>query len=238
MTREMSQPLQSDESSVYYQHSGAIPLASKVSLAARRRMFRLFLDCCQPAPTTTVLDVGVTCDTSFAESNYFEQLYPYPGQIVCVGTEDGSHLMQVYPGLRYERVAAGQALPFADRAFDIVFSNAVLEHVGSREAQRAFLRELCRVSKAFFVTTPNRWFPVEHHTGLPFLHHLPKPVFRGMIRHTRYRYWADEANLNLLGARELATLFPEGVVPAIHRIRLAGFTSNLVAFGRTPGGGG
>src|SRR5689334_3853079 len=130
-----------DTASVYYQHSGALPLASRVSLSARRKMFRLFIECFQPGPATSVIDVGVTCDTSFAESNYFEQMYPYPHNIVCVGTEDGSHLTEVYPGLRYERVAPGQTLPFHDREFDIVFSNAVLEHVGSRKAQREFIAE-------------------------------------------------------------------------------------------------
>ncbi len=230
----MKEPVHGDGISIYYQHSRGVPLASGLSLVARRKMFRLFLESFQPGPTTSVLDVGVTCDTSFAESNYFEQMYPYPHNIVCVGTEDGSHLMQRYPGLRYQRVQAGDPLPFRDREFDIVFSNAVLEHVGSRDAQRAFLREVCRVGKGFFVTTPNRWFPVEHHTGLPFVHQLPAPAFRRLIRNTRYHYWSDEANLNLLGARELAALFPEAVRPTVHRIRLAGFTSNLGASGSLP----
>jgi hypothetical protein len=196
-------------------------------------MFSLFIECFRPGPTTSVIDVGVTCDTSFAESNYFEQMYPYPNNIVCVGTEDGSHLVHVYPGLRYEQVAAGRALPFRDHQFDIVFSNAVLEHVGSRRAQREFISEVCRIAKNYFITTPNRWFPVEHHTGLPLLHHLPAPLFRKLIGNTRYRYWADEANLNLLDTRELRQLFPDDVAPTIRRIRLFGFTSNLVAFGST-----
>ncbi len=92
----MAEPLHSNGISVYYRHSGAVPLASRMSLVARRKMFRLFLESFQPSPTTSVLDVGVTCDTSFAESNYFEQMYPHPHNIVCVGTEDGSHLMQAY----------------------------------------------------------------------------------------------------------------------------------------------
>jgi hypothetical protein len=231
-TSAAQKPLAS-ESSVYYQHSGAVPFASKLSLTARRKMFRLFLESFRPGPTTSVIDVGVTCDTSFAESNYFEQMYPYPHNIVCVGTEDGSHLAEVYPGLRYQRVAPAQALPFRDREFDIVFSNAVLEHVGSRSAQRDFIREICRVAKNFFITTPNRWFPVEHHTGLPLVHHLPPPLFRQLIANTRYRHWSDESNLNLLGAREFHELFRGHVTPTIRRIRLFGFTSNLVAFGST-----
>ena len=93
-----------------------------------------------------------------------------------MGTEDGSHLEERYPGLSYKQVQPGDPLPFRDAEFDVVFSNAVLEHVGSRSAQAAFVRELCRVGKAFFITTPNRWFPIEHHTGLPMLHYLPAPV--------------------------------------------------------------
>jgi|SRR6266545_2561766 len=224
-----------DGTSGYYQHSRKVPFASRVSMAQRRRMFQLFLESFQPGSTTTVLDVGVTCDTSSPESNYFEQMYPHPHNIVCVATEDGSHLMRTYPGLRYEQVHEGQPLPFRDREFDIAFSNAVLEHVGTRDAQRAFLREVCRVAKGFFVTTPNRWFPIEVHTGLPLLHHLPAPMFRGLIRNTRYKFWAEEAHLNLLGAREFGALFPEHLAPTIRRVRLAGFTSNLVAFGRNPG---
>jgi len=231
----MVERLNPDGSSVYYQHSGSVPLASRVSLYARRKMFHLFMECCQPGPGTSVLDVGVTSDTSMAESNFFEHLYPYPHNIMCVGTEDGSHLMTAFPGLRYRQVRGGEPLPFADRAFDVVFSNAVLEHVGSRESQRSFLKELCRVGKSVFVTTPNRWFPVEHHTGLPLVHHLPPALFRRLLRQTRYDYWADEAHLNLMGGREMAQLFPPGMAVTVRRVRLAGFTSNLIAFARNDG---
>lgn len=231
----MKDSVNTDRTSVYYQHTGGIPLVSRVSLAARRQMFRVFLESFNPGLSTSVLDVGVTSDTSSPESNYFEQMYPYPHKIVCVGTEDGSHLTARYPGLQYRSVTAGQPLPFRDQEFDIVFSNAVLEHVGGSEAQRAFIRELCRVAKAFYITTPNRWFPVEHHTGLPFLHHLPTPMFRALIRRTRFRYWSDEKHLNLLGSGQLARLFPPDINPTIRKIRLAGLTSNLVALGRIPG---
>ena len=48
-----------------------------------------------------------------------------------MGTEDGSHLSLRYPGLSYRQVHPGDPLPFRDHEFDVVFSNAVLEHVGS-----------------------------------------------------------------------------------------------------------
>jgi SAM-dependent methyltransferase len=195
-------------------------------------MFDLFMARLQPGSETRVLDVGVTSDTTFRESNYFEKFYPYPHRITCVGTENGSHLMQEYPGLQYRRVQPGQPLPFADGEFDIVFSNAVVEHTGSRASQAAFVREVCRVGKHFFITTPNRWFPVEHHTGLPLLHYLPASWFRAVLRPTRYSYWAEEQNLNILTVREFAALFPAGFEVEIHVIRLAGVGANLVAIGR------
>jgi SAM-dependent methyltransferase len=156
-------------------------------------------------------------------------MYPHPDRITCVGTEDGSHLTALYPGVRYLRVAPGQPLPFADREFDIVVSNAVVEHTGGPASQRQFIREALRVSNGFFITTPNRWFPVEVHTGLPLLHYLPAPAFRWLIAGTRYRYWADEGHLNLLDARAFRELFPQDTHVEVRRVRLAGLTSNLVA---------
>ena len=195
-------------------------------------MFQLFMETIHPGPDTTVLDVGVTSDESHKESNYFEQLYPYPQNITCVGTEDGSHLTRRYPGLRYQQVRPMEPLPFSDGEFNVAFSNAVVEHVGSRTAQRAFVDELCRVAKSFFVTTPNRWFPFEHHTGLPLLHYLPASAFRALLHNTQYRHWADEANLNILTAGELARLFPSSVKVEVRSVRLLGVAANLVAFGR------
>jgi SAM-dependent methyltransferase len=219
--------------SVYYQHSGALPLASRLSLRARTRMFQLFMDEFQPGPQTRILDVGVTSDNSFPESNFFEQLYPYPGSIVAVGTEDGAHLAQQYPGLEYRHVRSGEPLPFRDREFDIVFSNAVIEHVGGRAAQAAFLREIARVARAFFVTTPNRWFPVEHHTAVPLLHYLPPRLHRAVLARTKFHYWASEDTLNILSARTLAALCPPGWTTEIRRVRTLGVISNLVAVGRS-----
>jgi SAM-dependent methyltransferase len=218
--------------SVYYVNSGAVPFASRVSIRARRKMFTRFMELVRPGAQTRVLDVGVTSDSTQEESNYFEHMYPHPENITCVGTEDGSHLASRFPGLVYERVRPGDPLPFRDAEFDVVFSNAVLEHVGSRAAQAAFVRELCRVGRAFFITTPNRWFPFEHHTGLPLVHYLPARLFRALLRDTRYHHWAEESNLNILTASELRKLFPLSTTVEIRTIRLVGLPSNLVAFGR------
>jgi SAM-dependent methyltransferase len=185
-----------------------------------------------PTQTDTVLDIGVTRDTTYKESNFFEQFYPHKEQIVCVGTEDGGHLANIYAGLRFIPIQPDQSLPFEDQQFDLVFSNAVIEHVGSQASQKAFLAEACRVGKRVFITTPNRWFPVEHHTSVPLLHYLPKPLYRLIIRRTLLNYWADEQTLNLLTRRDFAGCFPPKYRVEIQYsgLLLGLCSSNLVAY--------
>ena len=101
----------------------------------------------------------------------------------------------------------------------------------------AFLREVCRVGKRFFVTTPNRWFPIEYHTGLPFLHFLPSAAYRAVLARTSYRYWADEARLNILSGDALRRMLPAGVKGQVETVRLFGLSSNLLAFGDSLGVG-
>jgi SAM-dependent methyltransferase len=216
--------------SAYYMHSGAVPMSSKVSFHVRRKMFQLFMNVMHPSETTSILDLGVTSDEEHQESNYFERFYPHKHRIVCVGTEDGSYLERAYPGITFKSIQSGQNLPFADRQFDIVFSNAVIEHTGAEVRQKLFIREALRVSKAFYFTTPNRFFPIEMHTGLPLLHFLPKPVHRLLLAKIGYNYWASESNLNLMDAKGFRRLFPDSIPVKVMKIRLLGFVSNLVAY--------
>lgn len=220
-------------SSPLYANSGSLPFASQLSSRARRNIYTRFVATMSPCQDEIILDVGVTSDNKFPESNFFERMYPYKDRITCVGTEDGSYLRREYPGIRFTRVGQDQPLPFPMQHFDIAFSNAVIEHVGNRDQQRAFLAEVLRVSKRFFLTTPNRWFPFEVHTGLPLLHFLPPNLYRAMLRHTRFCFWAREESLNLLTVQQFRSLFPTGAQFTIELggINLFSFKSNLLAYG-------
>ena len=182
------------------------PLAARVSLRSRERKLRLFLELYRPGPETTVVDVGVT-DAPFgggSSDNFFEALYPWPERITAVGHTDLARFAAAFPAVRAVR-ADGRELPFEDGSFDIGFSNAVVEHVaGGREGQRRFIAELCRVARQVFVTTPNRWFPLDPHTLLPFTHWLPPGPARERV--LRARGFDDV--LDPLGPHELAGLFP------------------------------
>jgi SAM-dependent methyltransferase len=221
------------QTSVLYKDSGRIPFASSLSLRARRVIYQRFMDVLSPGADEIILDIGVTSDKKFPESNFFEWFYPHKNRITCAGTEDGAYLEKQYPGVCFVQVVSGQPLPFPERYFDIAFSNAVLEHVGDREQQRSFIAEILRVSKRFFIVTPNRWFPVEVHTGLPFLHYLPPFMFRKILSRTHFRFWASKKNLNFLSRTELANLFISGmkVTLEFRGIGIGCFRSNLIAYG-------
>src|SRR5690242_9514066 len=196
-------------------------VASQVSLRSRERKLRLFLDLLSPGPETTVVDVGVT-DAPFgagSSDNFFEAMYPWPDRITAVGHTELDRFAAAFPRVRAVE-ADGRSLPFGDGAFDLGFSNAVVEHVaGGRDGQRRFVHELCRVARRVFVTTPNRFFPLEVHTLLPFAHWLP-PGLR--MRAVRARGFDDV--LDPLGPRELASLFP-------YEVRVLNRGMTLIAVG-------
>jgi SAM-dependent methyltransferase len=196
-------------------------VASRVSLRSRERKLRLFHELLQPGPETTVVDVGVT-DSPFgagSTNNFFEALYPWPERITAVGITELATFAKSFPQVTVV-VADGRELPFADDEFDLGFSNAVVEHVaGGTDAQRQFVHELCRVARRVFVTTPNRFFPLEVHTLVPFAHWLP-PGSRDRV--LRARGFDDV--LEPLSPRQLAALFPYPV-----RILNRGMT--LIAIG-------
>lgn len=184
-------------------------LADQISLRSRRRKFALFMETIAPTAETTVLDVGVD-DVPFGELagcgtlNFFEQLYPWPEQITALGLNEGDRFRACYPEVRYVQ-GNGLALPFEDGAFDVVFSNAVIEHVGDREQQRRFVGEALRVARRAFITTPNRWFPIEVHTRLPLVHWLPDALAHRAYDLAR-KPWAKKNHL--LGPGSLRDLFP------------------------------
>ena len=197
-------------------------VASRVSLRSRERKLRLFLDLFRPGPETTVVDVGVT-DAPFgngSSDNFFEALYPWPDRITAVGHTGLDRFAAAFPRVTVVQ-SDGRDLPFADGAFDLGFSNAVVEHVaGGRDGQRQFVGELCRVAGRVFVTTPNRWFPLDPHTLVPFAHWLPDGAARDRVLRAR----GFEDVLDPLGPKELAALFP-------YPVRVVNTGLSLIAVG-------
>jgi len=147
---------------------------------------------------------------------FFETMYPHREKLFAIGraSENAGWYADMFPRLTYVE-ADLRVIPRPEGFFEVGFCNAVVEHAGSRAEQRALIHEICRGCDRVFVTTPNRLFPVEVHTALPFLHWLPRPWFGAILRTLGLTHLSTEADLNLLTAREFLALFPP-----THRARL------------------
>jgi SAM-dependent methyltransferase len=201
---------------------------------ARTDIYQIFLDQIRPTSSSSILDVGVSVaednpgETSALE-NVLEHLYPYPTNIKMLGVHDGAFLEERYPGTKYVRYDPAGPFPFGDEEFDVCYCNAVIEHVGRPESRRRFVRELLRVGKKVFLATPNRWYPVDFHKMIPFLHWLPQDWYRAMLGMMGDTFYSQEENLNLMTKRDLALFFGEAGVPfKIIPYRFMGFVSNLL----------
>ncbi|MEW5873001.1 MAG: class I SAM-dependent methyltransferase [Chloroflexota bacterium] len=109
---------------------------------------------------------------------------------------------------------------FAGQSFDCVFSNSVIEHLGSYARQERMAAEIQRVGKTYFVQTPNRFFPIEPHFLLPGFQFFPLAWQIWLVQRFDlgwYKRIPDPAQAQafirthrLLSAAELKRLFPQG----------------------------
>ena len=149
--------------------------------------------------------------------------------MTALSNEDAGWLEKAYPGLEFV-LGDGRSMPFEDNSFDLVFSNAVIEHVGSLQQQR-FLLESVRVArKHIFLTTPNRWYPVELHTLLPLVHYLPKQLHRRILRLFGQEFLSREENLNLMDIASIKRLLHKNGIHdyQIGTISFFGLPSNII----------
>jgi hypothetical protein len=126
---------------------------------------------------------------------------------------------------------------FKDKQFQIVFSNSVIEHVGTYAHQRQMAQEVQRVGERYYVQTPNRFFPMEPHFLFPFFQFLPVSFrvflvthfnlgWRGKIRDRQEALQAVN-EIRLLTEKELEQLFPGA---KIYREKLLGLTKSFIVY--------
>ena len=200
-------------------------LLKEMSHRSRTKKFALCASVFRPRPEDRVLDIGASGAVFLHYT--FEDVYPYPQRITAGGydLEEVLSARHHYPQPSYA-VFDGCCLPFGDKSFDLVFSNAVIEHIPGR--QQLFADEVTRVGKSWFVTTPNYWYPFESHYHLPFVQFLPRPLQREYNRllgtHIRK---GQVQELALLSANQLQSLFPTS---CITKVRVTFWPETLVAY--------
>jgi hypothetical protein len=213
--------------SKYYEALAPRSLGERLAVAARDRIYADFLAHCRPRPTDRILDVGVS-DVINDAANVLERSYPHPECIIAAGLGEAREFKAAFPKVRYVQIEPNKALPFADGSFEIATSNAVLEHVGSRANQSFFVGELLRVAKLVFISVPNRFFPIEHHTAIPVLHFWTGS-FAIACRLLGKDEWTREDNLILMSRGRLQDLLPASAKGCVKYtgLPLGVFSSNL-----------
>ncbi len=183
----------------------------------------------------TILDIGGRRDYwKLLDGSYKDRIH-----ITILNTEEdvGKESAEDI-GIKIDTIVGdGTNMPeFADGSFDMAHSNSVIEHVGLYRDMVGLARETARVGRAYYLQTPNFWFPLEPHYGVPFFHWLPEPT----------RIWCqtnmnvgfakkcdfDEAlsridHTRIVSRRLLRHVLPDGVQESE---RFLGLTKSLIVY--------
>jgi len=197
----------------------------------RQRRFALFLDLLARLPRPiSVCDVGGTTE--------FWRGLSLPDEddvsVTVVNLE-----RQQPAGERIQTlVGDARELPFDAGSFDVVYSNSVIEHVGTFADQRRMAREVMRVAPRYFVQTPSYFFPIEPHFLVPGFQFLPFEVRAALLVRRRLGWVAraesmerareEVRSVRLLRRSQVRALFPDA---KIHVEKILGLTKSYVAYG-------
>lgn len=134
--------------------------------------------------------------------------------------------------------ADGRFLDFIpNKKYDISFSNSTLEHLYTWQDQVKMSKEIKRISRYYFIQTPNYYFPIEPHFHLPFFQFLPKRIrvkfmkshfFQSRTKTVKPDQLIKNINsINLLTEQKLKNLFPEST---IKKEKYFGLTKSFIAY--------
>lgn len=200
----------------------------------RSRRFEMFAKLIEPLPKPVrVLDVGGT--VAFWKQRGWTERQDIHVTLLNLEAEP--------TGLQNFESVAGDAtsIAFNDHAFDVAFSNSVIEHLFTLENQLRMAKEVRRVAAAHWVQTPNFWFPMEPHFHVPGWQWLPKPARVALIRRRQCgwrgpcpdpveaRKLVDE--VRLMTRAELERAFPESKIWAE---KLYGLSKSYVVYAGFP----
>lgn len=181
------------------------------NLQMRSRRAKVELLCAKLSPTasTLALDVG----TGTGEGGAFFELYPFPrvrhwhGHLVLERSEGSFETRRSRRRQRLPTSVPGRCLRSGyvqrrHRAF-------------AERGDAAGVRQRGPTSrKSFFVTTPNKWFPIELHYRFFLFQFLPRRAQKWLNRHFNLGFVrrGDWLDVKLLSSAELRTLFPDARV--------------------------
>lgn len=106
-----------------------------------------------------------------------------------------------------------------DRAYDLVHSNSVIEHVGMWDDMKKMAHHVRRLAPIYYVQTPNFWFPYEPHFRFPLFHWMPEQIRFRLLMNLSLGFGGRRKDVdsamqavqsaNLLDSHQFRALFPE-----------------------------
>jgi Methyltransferase domain len=206
-----------------------------VSNKLRSKRFRLFEELCSSLPKPlTIIDIGGTVD-------FWAQRRWADNNDVHITLVNLHQEPQRYANITPVVGDASNLHEFARRSFDVAFSNSVIEHLFTFENQAAMAREIQRVATAYWIQTPNYWFPIEPHFHVPGWQWMPIWLRVEIIR--RYTCgWRGRtpdpkqalivvSEVNLMTKSQLRRIFPTAdIIPE----RFFGLNKSWIVYGGFP----
>ena len=175
----------------------------KITLNARSKFFETFSVYNNYSKYKSVIDIGSTPSIDKEQNTFLEKTKDNQN-VTCLSNQDCRILQKKYKNIKNVIVGDAKNTMLENDSFEIVHSNATIEHVGSFDNQVSFVKEMIRISKeSVFIQTPNRHFPLDFHTILPIIHWLPKKNHRKILKFLKLDFYSKEENLNLLTVKEL-----------------------------------
>jgi 2-polyprenyl-3-methyl-5-hydroxy-6-metoxy-1,4-benzoquinol methylase len=204
----------------------------KIASDARNEFFNILKKNTKYSPKKSIIDIGTTPNLNDVQNIILAKIKDNKN-VTCLSNLNCKILHKKYPNIKKILIGDGRYNNLPNNSFDIVHSNATIEHVGSYKNQLLFVKECIRISKKFvFIQTPNRFYPIDFHTILPFIHWLPKNIHRKILRIFGLNFYSLEKNLNLLSESDLKNLCNELNIKnyKIIKYRLFFAVSNLILF--------
>ncbi len=184
----------------------ALPWSASIAIDFRRKRFDFFKSLFTSLPRPLhILDVGGT--------QVFWEIMGFIQDDIHLTILNTEPVEATFPTVTTMVGDARDMREFKDKQFEVVVSNAVIEHVGNFKQQRQMAEEVQRVGKRYIIQTPNRYFPIEPHVLIPFFQFFPLKFKVFTATHTPNWGWKaahiEELNtIRLMSEKELRSVFP------------------------------
>ena len=205
----------------------------KIVLKKRLEISDIINDIIKNIEIDEALDIGTTSDTLNISSNSVIRNIKNIKNFKCLSNQE------VNSNFFYKKLKKSITDDFyedelSEFSSDLVISNATIEHVGGFLKQKKMIKNIIKLTKKIFIiTTPNKFYPIELHTKIPFIHWLPKLIYRRILKFLGLSFYAQEENLNLLDVHQLQEMLNDQKINyEIRFIKLMFFKSNIIIIGR------